>query len=105
MGASGDMQHRISPKLFTIHLNLCTENTLFLYMKFFKVLAVYLILKIQRCGTVAPHMSAHDAPTAAQPISGVHVNTSTALENSLNMCVHTVSSNSDGRSMRKSNLS
>ena len=105
MGVSGDMQCRISPKLSTIHLNLCTENTLFLYTKFFEMLAVYSIPKMQKCGAVAPHMSTCGASTAAQPISGVHVNTSTVLENLLIMCACTASSNSGRKSMWKSNLS
>jgi hypothetical protein len=74
-------------------------------MKFFKVLAVYLSPKMQRCDAIAPHMSTCGAPTAAQPVSEVHVNTSTALENLLDTCARTASSNSGRRSMWKSNLS
>jgi hypothetical protein len=39
------MQRRISFKSFTIHLNFCIENTLFLYTKFFEMLTIYLIFK------------------------------------------------------------
>lgn len=42
----GDVQRRNSPKSSTIHINLRTENTLFLYIRSIELLAVYLITKM-----------------------------------------------------------
>jgi hypothetical protein len=50
-------------------------------------------------------MSLHGAPSAAQPVSGVRTNSSTALKNLLDTRAHTVSSNSSRKGVRKSNLS
>ena len=54
---------------------------------------------------VLPRESLRGAPTAAQPVSVLRANSSTALENSPDTRVRTVSSNSGGSRVRKSNPS
>jgi hypothetical protein len=63
----GDMQCSNLPKSPTIHVNLRTENALFLCMRSLEVLVVHLIPKMQRCGAGCQHVDIFCALSAVLP--------------------------------------